>query len=88
MVAAHGQPAWLAYGAYIGEVIAPLLVLAGFWVGPAALVMALNMVVAIALAHAHQVFQLGPQGGWAIELQGLFLVGSLAVALMAPPSSK
>lgn len=88
MVAAHGQPAWLAYGAYVGEVIAPLLVLAGFWVGPAALVMAMNMVAAIALAHAGQIFQLGSQGGWAIELQGLFLVGSLAVALMAPPSSK
>jgi putative oxidoreductase len=88
MVVAHGQPAFLAYFVYVGEVIAPLLVLAGFWVGPAALVMAINMVVAVAMAHAGQVFQLGPQGGWAIELQGLFLVGSLAVALMAPPSSR
>jgi putative oxidoreductase len=86
MVAAHGQPAFLAYAVYIGEVLAPLLVLAGVWVGPAALVMALNMVVAIALVHAGQILQIGPQGGWAIELQGLFLVGALATALMAPPS--
>jgi putative oxidoreductase len=86
MVAAHGQPAWLAYGVFIGELVAPLLVLAGVLVGPAALVMAINMVVAIALAHAGQILHLGSSGGWAIELQGLFLVASLAVALMAPPS--
>jgi putative oxidoreductase len=86
MVAAHGQPAWLAYGVYLGELIAPLLVLAGVLVGPAALVMAINMVVAIALAHTGQILHLGSQGGWAIELQGLFLAASLAVALMAPPS--
>ena len=35
-----------------------------------------------ALAHAGDVFKLGEQGGWAIELQGLFLFGALAVMLL------
>jgi putative oxidoreductase len=54
----------------------------GLWTRPAALLAAINMGVAIALAHAGDVFKLGEQGGWAIELQGLFLFGALAVMLL------
>jgi putative oxidoreductase len=86
-VVASGLPAPLAYGVYIGEVVAPLLVIANFWVQGAALVMAVNMVFAIALAHAGDVFALR-RGAWAIELQALFLFGSVAVALLARPGSR
>jgi len=80
-----GLPGFLAYGAYLGEVVAPLLVISGFFVAPAALVMAANMVMAIALAHGAQLFSLNPQtGGYALELQALYLAGSLAIAFMAP----
>jgi putative oxidoreductase len=79
-----GLPAFLAYGVLIGEVLAPLLVLANRLVAPAALVMAFNMVVAVALVHVAQIFTLGKSGGWALELQGLFLFGSLAIALLTP----
>lgn len=88
MLASAGLPAFVAYGVFIGEVLAPVLVLIGVWVGPAALVMAINMVVAIALAHSSELFLLGKSGGWALELQGLFLFGSLAIALMAPPARR
>lgn len=80
-----GLPAFIAYGALIGEVIAPLLVLANVLVAPAALVMAFNMVVAVALAHAAQFFTMGKGGGWALELQALYFLGSVAIALLAPP---
>jgi len=86
-VVSHGFPAWLAYGVYVGEVLAPLLLLANFWVQGAAIVMAVNMLFAIFLAHAGDVFALR-RGAWAIELQALFLVGSVAVALMARPGSR
>jgi len=46
--------------------------------------MAFNMVVAVALAHTAQVFTLGTTGGWALELQGLYIFGSVAIALLAP----
>lgn len=87
MLIAAGLPAFIAYGVLIGEVVAPLLVLANRLVVPAALVMAFNMVVAVALVHAAQVFTLGKSGGWALELQGLFFFGSLAIALLAPRKS-
>ena len=61
-----------------------MLVLINRFVAPAALVMAFNMVVAVALVHASQVFTLGKTGGWALELQGLYFFGSLAIAFMAP----
>jgi putative oxidoreductase len=86
-VVASGLPAPVAYLVYVGEVVAPLLVIANFWVQGAALVMAVNMVFAIALAHAGDVFALR-RGAWAIELQALFLFGSAAVALLARPGSR
>jgi putative oxidoreductase len=84
LVAKAGLPVFIAYGVLIGELVAPLLVLANVLVGPAALVMAFNMVVAVALAHASQFFTLGKSGGWALELQGMYFFASLAIALMAP----
>ena len=79
-----GLPAFAAYGVLIGEVVAPLLVLSGFFVAPAALVMAINMVVAVLLVHTGHFFTLGKSGGWSIELQAFFFFSSLAIALMAP----
>ena len=84
MLASVGLPAFMAYGVLVGELVAPLLVLANVMVVPAALVMAFNMVVAVALVHTSQFFTLGKSGGWALELQGLYFFGSLAIALMAP----
>ena len=82
MLEKNGLPAFIAYGAYIGEVIAPLFVIVGLFTRPAALVIAVNMLFAIFLAHADEIFSLGKQGGWAIELQGLYLFGALAIALL------
>jgi putative oxidoreductase len=87
LVVNAGLPAFVGYGVLIGEVLAPILVLANRFVVPAALVMAFNMVVAVALVHASQVFTLGKTGGWAMELQGLYFFGSLAIAFMARPRS-
>lgn len=77
-----GLPPALGYLVYIGEVIAPLLVLFGLWTRPAALVIAINMLVAIALVHSAELFDITKTGGWALELQGLFLLGAIAVALL------
>lgn len=84
MLTAHGLPAFIAYGAYIGEVLAPILLIIGFYSRVAALVIAFNMIVAIALAHAGELFQLDKQGGWALELQGMFLFTAIALALTGP----
>ncbi len=84
MLVSHGLPAFFAWGVFVGEVIAPLMVIAGFYARIGGLIMAFNMVVAIALAHGSQLFDLGKSGGWALELQGFFLLTAIVVALIGP----
>ncbi|RGE46233.1 DoxX family protein [Comamonas testosteroni] len=81
MVEARGAPGWLAYAVYLGEVVAPLLLLVGLWVVPAALVIAVNMIVAFVLVHTKQVLLLQNSGGWALELQVFYFVTALVVAM-------
>ena len=81
-VAAHGLPHLVTYGVYFGEVLAPLCVLLGVITRPAAAVMAINMIVAVWLAHTGDLLHLGKMGGYALELQVLYLVGALAIALL------
>lgn len=82
MVAKAGLPPAVGYLVYVGEVIAPLLVLFGVWARVGALVIVINMVVAILLVHTSQFFTIGKTGGWALELQGMYLVSALAIALL------
>ena len=77
-----GLPDPFGYLVYVGEVLAPLLVIVGFWTRIAALVIAINMIVAILLVHTGQLLQLSPEGGWALELQGLYLAVPIAIALL------
>ena len=82
MLAKAGLPVVFGYGVYIGEVIAPLLILFGLFTRPAALVVAINMIVAVLLAHTSQFFTLNETGGWALELQGMYFFAAVAVALL------
>jgi len=84
MVVKAGLPAFLAYGVYVGEVLAPIAVLLGWYSRVGAAIIAINMVFAIALAHGAELFALGQTGGWALELQGMFLFAAIAIALFGP----
>lgn len=84
MVTAAGLPALVTYGVYVGEVVAPILVLLGWYSRIGAALIAINMLFAIALAHRAELFALGNSGGWALELQGMFLFTAVAIALMGP----
>ncbi len=84
MVTAHGWPSYIAYGALVGEVLGPLMLLAGFYARIGALLVAINMLFAFALAHMGQLGQLNAQGGWALELQGMYLATAVALALLGP----
>lgn len=89
MLAAAGFPAELGYLVYLGEFVAPLLLIIGFFTRPAALVIAVNMLVAVYLAHTKQLFALNPQtGGWTLELQAFFLFTALAIALLGPGTAR
>jgi putative oxidoreductase len=79
-----GMPSWIAYGVYIGEIVAPLMVILGLGARTGAFIIFVNMVFAILLVHKAEIFMLGKQGGWALELQGMFLFTALALTLMSP----
>ena len=74
-----GLPAFIAYGVYIGEVIAPIAMIVGFRTRLASVIFAFTCVVAILLVHSVDIFSLNKHGGWAIELLALYLFGSVAL---------
>ncbi len=82
MVTSHGLPAFLAWGVYVGEIVAPLMLIAGVQVRIAALLVAGNMLVAILLAHMGDLFSMGEHGGYALELQAMFLFTAVTVMLL------
>ena len=84
MVTGVGLPAALAFGVYIGEVLAPVLVILGFYARIGAGVIVINMLFALMLAHSDELTTLGQTGGWALELQGMFLFTAVALMLMGP----
>jgi putative oxidoreductase len=81
MLTDAGLPAFIAFGAYVGEVVGPILLILGFYGRIGAALIAINMIVAIALAHSHQVFLTTEQGGWQLELQGMYLFTAIGMAL-------
>ena len=85
MLANAGLPAFLKYGVYIGEVLAPLALIAGYYARVGAWVVAVNMLFAIALVGAHDMFALNPKtGGMALELEYFYLFSAIALALIGP----
>lgn len=82
MLEKAGLPGELGYLVYVGEVLAPLLLLVGVFTRAAAAVIAINMVVAILLAHTGEFFTLSDTGGWALELQGLYLGSAIALVFL------
>ena len=83
-VTAAGLPAFLAYGVYVGEVLAPLLVITGFYSRIGAAIIAINMLFALGLVHGAELFARNQTGGWAVELQGMFLFTAVALVLIGP----
>ncbi len=82
-----GVPEFVKYGVIIGEVIAPLFIIVGLFTRPAALIMAINMVVAVCMAHRAQIFTLDEHGSYALELQSFYFFGALAIVFLARASS-
>jgi putative oxidoreductase len=82
MLAGYGLPSILAYGVYVGEVVAPLMVIVGYKARLGALLMAINMLFAIVLAHTGDLLSLSEHGGWSVELQMFFLLTAVAVVFL------
>jgi putative oxidoreductase len=82
MLVEKGLPGFIAYGVLIGEVVAPILIILGLFTRPAALILALTMIVAWLLVGIDETFALDTVGAWAIESLVYFFIASLAVAFL------
>jgi putative oxidoreductase len=82
MLQGANLPEALAYGVYVGEIIAPLMIILGFYSRIGGLLVVVNMLFAIWLAHSGDLFSLTDHGGWALELQGFYLFTALAVVFL------
>lgn len=82
MLADIGLPSFIAYGSLLAELVASLMIICGIWTRLASVVFAGNMVVAILMAHASEMFSLSPMtGGLVIELPLLYLLGAAVLCL-------
>jgi putative oxidoreductase len=84
MVQGIGLPPWASYGVYLGEVLGPIMVILGLFGRTGAFLIFANMVFAVVLMHRPDLFSLGKQGGYALELQAMYLFTALSLMLMSP----
>ncbi len=75
-------PTFISYGVYIGEIIAPLMILVGLRTRIAAAIVVINMFFVIGLVHMSQLFTLSDSGGFSLELQFFYLFIALAVVFL------
>jgi putative oxidoreductase len=81
-LAGIGLPEIVAYGVFFGEILAPLMIIFGILTRVGGLLVVINMLFAIVLAHSGDLFALSEHGGWRLELQGFYLFGALAILLL------
>lgn len=77
-----GLPVFFSFGVFLGEVVAPILILLGFKTRFGGMLIALDMFMAILLVHSTQFFQTNGGGGWMLEINALYLLGGLAIAFL------
>ncbi len=79
MLSGLGLPEIMAYGVYITELIAPILIIIGFRTRIASVVFFFGMIAALLMAHSDNMFALTKSGGLGIELIVLYAFGGLSL---------
>ncbi len=79
---AYHLPFFIAYGVYIGEVVAPILVFFGILTRLSGLVISFDLLMAFVLVSHARFLTLGPAGGWGLELDAFYFLSGVAVFLL------
>ena len=82
LVVKQGLPEVLAYGVYVGEILAPMFLIIGWKSRWWASIIAVNMLVAIYLTKMNKLFSLGEHGSWAVEVPMFYLMTAVALVLL------
>ena len=83
-LATLGLPGFMAYGTYVAEVLGPLLLFLGYKARLAALVIVLDMAMAMVLVLRPALFTIKERsgGGWAVELEAFIFLSAFTVFLV------
>ncbi len=79
---AIGMPGALAYLVFLGEIVAPILIIIGYKTRVGAALIIATMIIAISLAYPDQWFALSKVGALAMENQYLFIFSSIAIIFL------
>lgn len=82
LLVANGVPAWVGYGVYFGEVVAPILIILGILCRPSAVVMMGTMVVAWLLVDVNATFTVDRVGAWGIESMMFYFMAGLVLLFL------
>lgn len=77
----YGLPKMMANGVYIGEIVAPLMLMIGFRTRLAGLIFSFNCFMAIAMAQTQNIFKLNEFGGWSLDLLFIYLTAGIVFYL-------
>jgi putative oxidoreductase len=75
----YGFPSIFSYGVFVGEIIAPILIIIGFRTKLAGFVFAINCFVAILMVQLPNLLKLNETGGWAIGLIFIYMMFGIAM---------
>lgn len=81
-LAALHLPAFISYGVYVGEVVAPILIILGLYTRLAGLVLSFDLFMAFILITHSRFFVVGRSGGWGLELDALYFMGGICIFLL------
>ena len=82
MLEAKGLPGFIAYGVFIGEIIAPICIILGWFTRPAAFIYAFNILVATLLVGMGNFFTITKVGAWGLENEALYFMGGLCIMFL------
>lgn len=82
LLATHKLPDALAYGAYLGELVGPVLIIIGLFTRVGAFLIAVEVLLLVLLSGIPQVLAIAPDGAYALEVESLYFTAAVAVMLL------
>ncbi|WP_159565764.1 DoxX family protein [Budvicia diplopodorum] len=82
MLISKGLPGFIAYGVFIGEIIAPVLIILGIFTRPAAFIVAVNIVIATLMVGTGKFFTLTAVGAWGLEVESVYIFAAIVTMLL------
>lgn len=82
MLVGQGLPYFIAYGVFIGEIVAPILIILGIFTRPAALIVAFTLLVATLMVGTAKMYTLTKVGAWGLETEALYFFGAIVTMML------